>query len=93
LVKKSKSPKPKVLITGVAGGLASVLVDQLAANYDLVGVDPRSMPEGREFPGEFHRIDYVQRKMIFFAITSFTLSCIWAACLSRRERARACVTT
>ena len=43
--------------------MANVVVDQLAAEYDLVGVDPRSMPAGHKFPGEIHRIDYSQRKM------------------------------
>src|SRR6185436_11445229 len=40
-----------------------ILVDMLVRKYRLVGVDPRPMPEGREFPGEFHRISYTQRGM------------------------------
>ena len=44
-------------------GLAHVVVSQLADDYELVGVDPRAMAPGREFPGEFHQIDYVKRKM------------------------------
>jgi UDP-glucose 4-epimerase len=56
--------KPKILVTGAAGGLASVVVHRLADDYDLVGVDPRAMRSGaREFPGEFHQVDYRQRKM------------------------------
>jgi UDP-glucose 4-epimerase len=58
-----RSPRPRVLITGASGGLASVVVDVLAADYELVGVDPRSLSGGRQFPGEFHRIDYSHRKM------------------------------
>ncbi len=59
----ANSNKPIVLITGAAGGLAGVVVDQLASKYRLVGVDPRSLPEGMSFPGDFYRIDYRQRKM------------------------------
>jgi UDP-glucose 4-epimerase len=56
--------KPKVLVTGAAGGLASVVVHRLADDYDLVGVDPRNIRSGsRSFPGEFHQVDYRQRKM------------------------------
>ncbi|MGK5085780.1 NAD-dependent epimerase/dehydratase family protein [Bdellovibrionota bacterium FG-1] len=55
--------KPKVLITGAAGGLARVVVNQLVDDYELVGVDPRPFPSAREFPGEFHQVDYVKRKM------------------------------
>jgi UDP-glucose 4-epimerase len=62
--KKADTPKPKVLVTGAAGGLASVVVNRLAADYDLVGVDPRTIRRGAgEFPGEFHQVDYRQRKM------------------------------
>jgi UDP-glucose 4-epimerase len=55
--------RPTILITGAAGGLASILVDMLYDDYRLVGVDPRAMPRGRNFPGEFHQIDYTHRKM------------------------------
>jgi UDP-glucose 4-epimerase len=60
----SSGPKPKILVTGAAGGLASVVVHRLASDYDLVGVDPREIRSGApQFPGEFHQIDYRQRKM------------------------------
>jgi len=55
--------RPSVLITGAAGGLASVVMDMLVDRYRLVGVDPRPMPHGMNFPGVFHQIDYRQRKM------------------------------
>ncbi|MBN22220.1 MAG: NAD-dependent epimerase [Bdellovibrionaceae bacterium] len=55
--------RPAILITGAAGGLASLLVDSLKNEYRLVGVDPRPMPQGRNFPGEFHQIEYNHRKM------------------------------
>jgi UDP-glucose 4-epimerase len=51
------------LVTGAAGGLASILSDQLSEDFRLVGVDPRPMPYGRNFPGPFHTIDYTHRKM------------------------------
>ena len=60
---ETRGKRPKVLITGAIGGLASAVVDQLASRYDLVGVDPRPLPPGREFPGEFQQVDYVKRKM------------------------------
>jgi UDP-glucose 4-epimerase len=55
--------RPAVLITGASGGLAGVVVDMLVDRYRLVGVDPRPMPAGRNFPGVFHEVDYRQRKM------------------------------
>lgn len=56
--------KPKVLITGAAGGLAGVAVEFLSRNFKLVGADLRAAPLGRhKFPGEFHQVDYNHRKM------------------------------
>ncbi len=55
--------RPTILITGASGGLASIVVDILTQDYRLIGVDPRPMPMGRNFPGEFHQIDYSHRKM------------------------------
>lgn len=55
--------RSSVLITGASGGLASIVVDRLLGEYRLVGVDQRSVMEGRHFPGEFHEIDYRQRRM------------------------------
>lgn len=55
--------KPLVMITGAAGGLASIVIDMLATQYDLIGVDPREMPASRTFPGQFYRINYRHRKM------------------------------
>lgn len=52
-----------VLVTGAAGGLASIVSDQLSEDFRLVGVDPRPMPYGRNFPGAFHTVDYTHRKM------------------------------
>lgn len=52
-----------ILVTGAAGGLAGILVDRLAEGHRLVGVDPRAMPYGRNFPGRFHQVDYNHRKM------------------------------
>jgi UDP-glucose 4-epimerase len=57
------SSQPRVLITGAVGGLAAAVVETLAERYSLVGVDPRPLKPGMEFPGEFHQIDYRQRKM------------------------------
>lgn len=53
----------RILITGAAGGLAEIVAEKLKDEYELVGVDPRPMPEGRKFPGKFFQIDYRQRKM------------------------------
>ncbi len=57
------SGRETVLITGAAGGLAGIAVANLADSYDLVGVDPRPLPKGKDFPGEFHVIDYQHRRM------------------------------
>jgi nucleoside-diphosphate-sugar epimerase len=43
----------KILITGAAGGLAEVVAELLQKEHTLIGVDPRPLPEGRVFPGEF----------------------------------------
>lgn len=55
--------RTRVLITGASGGLAEIVAEVLQDKYELVGVDPRPMPDGREFPGKFYQIDYRQRKM------------------------------
>ncbi|HTL11332.1 MAG TPA: NAD-dependent epimerase/dehydratase family protein [Bdellovibrionota bacterium] len=55
--------RPSILITGASGGLASILVDLLTDDYRLVGVDPRPMPAGRNFPGVFHQVEYTHRRM------------------------------
>lgn len=64
---ESKKKKMKILITGASGGLACVVADLLVREhhhqYDVVGVDPRGVPEGRDFPGEVHHVDYRHRKM------------------------------
>src|SRR5438128_1514308 len=61
--KEKSSSKKTVLITGAAGGLPQLVIKELAKDYDLVGVDPRPLHDGREFPGSFFQIDYQQRKM------------------------------
>ncbi len=53
----------RVLITGAAGGLAAIVADTLKGQFELFGVDPRPLPSGRTFPGEFVQVDYRQRKM------------------------------
>lgn len=53
----------KILITGAAGGLSEVVAELLQKDHTLVGVDPRPLPEGRTFPGEFYNLDYRQRRM------------------------------
>lgn len=53
----------KILITGAAGGLAGVLVKDLASSFALFGVDPRPLPAGKDFPGDFHVVDYQHRRM------------------------------
>ena len=65
MVKKEKksTQKPKVLITGANGGLARATIERLASEYELVGVDPRPLRKGIQFPGEFHQVNYTQRKM------------------------------
>ena len=55
--------RPSILITGASGGLAGILVDMLTDDFRLVGVDPRPMPAGRNFPGVFHQVDYTHRRM------------------------------
>ncbi len=66
MAEKRAAPKGRrrILVTGAAGGLAGVVVQRLASDYDLVGVDPRApRPGAPEFPGEFHQVDYRQRRM------------------------------
>jgi len=53
-----------ILVTGAAGGLAGTVVRRLADRYDLVGVDPRPLARGKDFPGEFHVVDYTHRRMV-----------------------------
>jgi UDP-glucose 4-epimerase len=53
----------RVLITGASGGLSEIVADVLKDKYELIGVDPRPLPEDRAFPGKFYQIDYRQRKM------------------------------
>lgn len=55
--------RPSILITGVTGGLAGLLIDRLGQEYRLVGVDPRPLPRDRAFPGEFHQLNYTHRKL------------------------------
>lgn len=55
--------KPYLLITGAAGGLAHLVIEQLEKKYSLVGIDPRPLPSGKEFPGEFLELDYRSRKV------------------------------
>ena len=52
-----------ILVTGAAGGLAGIAVSDLARDFSLIGVDPRPLPRGKDFPGEFHVIDYQHRRM------------------------------
>jgi UDP-glucose 4-epimerase len=59
----SLKPGSTILVTGAAGGLSSIVTDQLTESYRLVGVDPRPMPYGRNFPGKFYQVDYTHRKM------------------------------
>lgn len=55
--------KKKVLITGASGGLAQIVAAVMKDRYELFGVDPRSYPTGKTFPGQFLQADYRQRKM------------------------------
>ncbi len=57
------SRKPTILVTGASGGLAGIVVRELSTRYELVGVDPRPLRKGKDFPGEFHVIDYQHRRM------------------------------
>ena len=55
--------RPKLLVTGASGGLASLLTHFFLRKYRLVGVDPRPMPEDHRFPGEFVQANYLSRKV------------------------------
>lgn len=59
----STDQRPSLLITGAAGGLAQAVSSRLIHDYRLIGVDSRPLREGRNFPGEFHLLDYNHRKM------------------------------
>lgn len=56
--------RPTLLITGASGGLASILTDMLMEDYRLVGIDPRPISRGCNFPGEFFQLDYTHRKVV-----------------------------
>lgn len=62
-VPQSRDPRPLLLVTGAAGGLANIVVSRLTQEFRLLGVDTRHMPKGRNFPGEFFQIDYSHRRM------------------------------
>lgn len=59
----SGEERPTVLVTGAAGGLSELVSELLIKKYRLVGCDPRMLPSGRTFPGEFFNVDYRSRKM------------------------------
>jgi UDP-glucose 4-epimerase len=52
-----------ILVTGAAGGLASLVTGLLTSRYRLVGVDPRPLRSSATFPGEFFTVDYRARRM------------------------------
>jgi UDP-glucose 4-epimerase len=52
-----------ILVTGATGGLAGTVVRRLAEHHQLIGADPRPLPRGKDFPGEFHVVDYTHRRM------------------------------
>lgn len=52
-----------VLITGAGGGLAQVVGRLLKNEFEVIGADPRALPEGHEFPGPYYQVDYTHRKM------------------------------
>jgi UDP-glucose 4-epimerase len=58
-----KGRRQTILVTGAAGGLAGTVVRRLAEQYDLIGADPRPLPRGKDFPGEFNVVDYTHRRM------------------------------
>ena len=58
-----ESSRRTILVTGAAGGLAGIAVSDLAKDFSLVGVDPRPPPKGKDFPGDFHVVDYQHRRM------------------------------
>lgn len=52
-----------ILITGASGGLSEIVAEVLSKKYELIGVDPRPLKVGQNFPGKFYQVDYRQRKM------------------------------
>jgi UDP-glucose 4-epimerase len=50
--------KPTLLLTGAAGTVAQLAAERLAKRFHIVGVDPRPLPHGTSFPGEFRQIPY-----------------------------------
>ncbi len=54
----------KILVTGAAGSLASVVMRALAPQNEVVGVDVRPLSPGRELAGPFEHVRrYNQRRM------------------------------
>jgi UDP-glucose 4-epimerase len=53
----------EILITGVSGGLANLVAQELAKEYRVVGVDVRPRRHREPFPGKFYRVRYQHRNM------------------------------
>jgi len=54
----------KVLVTGAAGALARIVMEQLVEDHEVVGVDVRRLLDGRLIPGPFEYVRrYNQRRM------------------------------
>lgn len=60
---KGAEKKKAILITGARGGFAQLISRHLDDEYEVVGVDPRPLQANHGFYGEFHCIDYRQRRM------------------------------
>ncbi|NUM36817.1 MAG: NAD-dependent epimerase/dehydratase family protein [Candidatus Brocadiae bacterium] len=52
----------KILITGMAGGLANVIAESLKENYEIIGVDTRPYRKRWVYHGKFLQVNYTRRE-------------------------------
>jgi UDP-glucose 4-epimerase len=52
-----------ILITGMAGGLATLVAARLAREYSIYGLDFRDYPTAWPFPGQFFKLAYTKRQV------------------------------
>ncbi len=52
----------KILITGMAGGLANVVADSLKEEYEIIGVDTRPYRKRWLYQGKFLQVNYTKRE-------------------------------
>jgi UDP-glucose 4-epimerase len=59
----SGTTKPKLLIVGAAGVLASLAAKRFADHWQITGIDARPLVNAHAFAGEFIQVGYTKRKV------------------------------